>query len=690
MYLYCLLSKFTDKILKLGLTTDPPNRLRVYRTGEPPGFESKFMALWKVNATSKAELAELEQGMHNHFSLVRQFRLWGTKCEWFEVSFEDVEKYMNSQAFVIRQLSIEEINVIEKKSKSDDSDNFAPNLFVPSPSPTFLKDEFFTTFLPQGCTPRPIQNELWDLWEGICNQDQQYKGIVQWPTATGKTIAMLLLFFLSATTAKKKGEIFRGLLIAPTNDIFETIIDHINKLSKYGIKVFKGYNGNLSSLSIPSDKHILVTTTHQSLTDLDMWDKLPNITHVHYDEVHRITGDEFLKNLQTKFVFWNTKFLTGTSATPITSARKQNEKFAELFGDPLQIIHQCKVEDAIQEGWIAKPRFGVNIIRNDVPRDTIIRQFVNTIHSSIIKKMNDGLWKGGKVIAYLPFRNEACKAVDIAKEIMPDWNIFSAVENADALNDAEFKNTPSEECPSILFSCERYREGSDIKGIEMTVILMGNTISAYILLQIIGRTLRNDYKDKEGWCIIFRPCDEETTEEEVFNDIVLQITEFIGKDKNSLSNKENIKSFVDRFFVSDTITGTIFNVQETIDRIQLMFSRKVLDHGNIKEKYDVIRSINIENKLESREQYEKDAFIENPKSYFKDNWISWYHFLGIDTSNFPPTKMDWINKCKQLSIKSWDDYKQKNDSTLPPDPSEMYDDYTNWDNEMGCVAEHDW
>jgi len=33
MYLYCLLSKYTDKIVKHGLTPDPSNRLIVYRTG---------------------------------------------------------------------------------------------------------------------------------------------------------------------------------------------------------------------------------------------------------------------------------------------------------------------------------------------------------------------------------------------------------------------------------------------------------------------------------------------------------------------------------------------------------------------------------------------------------------------------------------------------------------------------------
>jgi len=71
------------------------------------------------------------------------------------------------------------------------------------------------------------------------------------------------------------------------------------------------------------------------------------------------------------------------------------------------------------------------------------------------------------------------------------------------------------------------------------------------------------------------------------------------------------------------------------------------------------------------------SLIKDPKSYFKDWWICWYHFLGVDTSGFPQTKSDWIRVCKEMGITSWSQYKEKNSLTLPPDPGQMYEDYTN-------------
>ena len=110
---------------------------------------------------------------------------------------------------------------------------------------------------------------------------------------------------------------------------------------------------------------------------------------------------------------------------------------------------------------------------------------------------------------------------------MPDWHIYTAVEDADASDDDKFVKDIADGQPRILLACERYREGSDIKGLEMTAILMGNTIGANILLQIVGRALRNDYNGKEGWCVIVKPSDEGTTEDDVFDSIVLEIMEFI-------------------------------------------------------------------------------------------------------------------------------------------------------------------
>lgn len=705
-YLYCVSSQYTDQhgTKKLGLTIHPVHRMRVYNTGDSPGIglEKKYDGIWQVNAASKIDLFRLERVLHTEFHSQRQKKDDGKYTEWFKITFAKVEAFLNAQNFVVRQLSIDEILVIHERSKqhstNDDALQYNEELELiaeqratSARDSLTLKEEFFATFIPGG-KPRRIQSELWDLWETICADERNYRGIVQWATGTGKTFALLMLFVISA---KKQGISFRGLLIAPKNDIFDTIIHHIRKLSKWGIVVCEGHNARLSSINIPSDKPVLITGTHASLTDLHVWDRLPTITHCHYDEVHRITGEEFYKSLKNKLETWGTKYLTGTSATPKTCDMSQHKKISELFGNPIQILHKCDVDEAILEGWIAQPRFGVSIMSNDASRNAIVCGFVNAVRVSILDKIEKGNWKGGKVIAYLASRADVCDAVTIAKELMPDWHVYTAVEDADAPCDKTFVKDPADGSPRILFACERYREGSDIKGLEMTVILIGNTIGANIILQVAGRALRNDYVGKEGWCVIVRPSDEGTTEDDVFDSIVLQIMEFIGKGDATTPNKEKIQRVVEKFFGPVAISGKVYNVEETIHRIQSMYARKAFERADPKEKYTVIRVLNKELGLHSKDEYKSRAaahskYIEDPKTYFKEHWVSWYHFLGVDTSCFPQTKPDWIRVCKDMGLTMWSDYKQKNCPNLPANPGEMYEDYTNWDGEFGIEEEIVW
>ena len=550
-----------------------------------------------------------------------------------------------------------------------------------------IKRDFFATFLLPGQLPRRNQLELWDRFEAICDQwtehhIAQYYGIVQWATGTGKTIALLMLFVLSAHASKKRGHLFRGLLLSPKNDIFDTILPHIRKLSKWGITVCEGHHGQLSSLVIPIDTPVLLLATHASLTTTAQWDALPAITHFHYDEVHRITGDEFHTRLQQKRQEWATPFLTGTSATPKTSASAQHKKLADLFGHPLQILHRCDVDEAIQEGWIAQPRFGVHVLSNMLQRAVVVRSFVEIIRQSITEKQAQGKWKGGKVIVYLPAVYEVCKAVSMAKEIMPEWHLYTAVDDDAriASSDDLFLTDPADGQPRILFACERYREGSDIYGLDMTLVLMGETIAAYILLQIAGRALRCDYAGKEGWCIVVRPSDDGTTEDDVFDSIVLNIMECMGKDGEP--SKEKTRRLVEKFFGPVAINGKVYHVEETIQRIQAMYARKAFERADPKEKYEVIRALNREMGLGSRHDYslcsmEHSKYIVDPKAYFKDQWVSWYHFLGVDTSAFPPTKAEWTARWKQMGIRSWTEYNQKKSPLLPAHPGEMYESYTN-------------
>jgi hypothetical protein len=315
------------------------------------------------------------------------------------------------------------------------------------------------------------------------------------------------------------------------------------------------------------------------------------------------------------------------------------------------------------------------------------------INQSILDKKEKGLWKGGKIIVYLPLIQEVLMALAIANKIIPDAIIYSAIETKEYKSDDSFLKDTADGTIRILFACERYREGSDIYGLEMTQILMGNTIGTHILLQVAGRALRMDYDGKEGWCVIVRPSDEGVTEDDVFDMVLLQVMHFIGAKSSSSTDK--IRRTVETFFGTVERGGRIYDLDETVRRIQQMYIRKEFERGSHKEKYEVVRGLNRDLCILSREEYfarseEHVKFIDDPKSYFKDNWVSWYNFLGVNIEIFPKSKTEWILACKERGIFTWAQYKEKKYADLPENPSELYEDYTNWDKEFGVEEEFVW
>jgi len=680
-------------LYKVGKATSAKDRSSTYLTSEPiPG---KYVMVVEVGY----KMDIVDKLMKNYFKTHQKY--FGGGTEYYDRCIEQLlEPFIKSLNIEYRVLSKTEIDTMERterfnerKEQITENKKHLVKLIHNFRAKREMEKQFFATFLPNK-PPRRIQTELWHIFKQVCAKNEKYRGIVQWATGTGKTIATLILFVLSATAHIKKGKIFRGLMIAPKNDIFDTIIHHIRKLSNWDILICEGHNAQLSSLQIPMDKHVLITATHASLTDAQQWLKLPPITHCHYDEVHRITGDMFYKALQENLELWDTQYLTGTSATPKTCITSQHNKIAELFGNPLNVLHKCDVDEAIAEGWIAQPRFGVNVISKGMNKNDLVCSVINIVQTSIADKQSQKKWRGGKVIVYMPLRSDICQAVMKAKEMMPEAKIYTAVEDAEASTDDMFVSDEADGTPRILFACERYREGSDIHGLEMTVVLMGDTIGANIIVQIAGRSLRYDYAGKEGWCIIIRPSEDGTHEDDVFDSIMLQIVDFIGQ--GSSPSQSKVRQIVEKYFGQMAISGKVYDVEETVRRIQTFYARKAFEHATPKEKYEVVRDLNHEMMIWTKDQYNQKSgehikYIENPRFYFNDQWVSWYHFLGIDTSAYPQTKGEWMQKCKELGILRWQDYKENHKkNNLPENPGELYEDYTNWDREVGIEDDYVW
>lgn len=583
----------------------------------------------------------------------------------------------------------------ELRSKEDiDRMNFNHELQVSLSKHNDLLHKFKDIFL-DGGDLRPYQRELWEIW---CNQirtNKKYNGIIQWPTGSGKTIGELILLVLLQQHYASQGKPYRAVIICPKNDILDTQMKHILKLKEFGMEVFEGHNGKLSSLTLPNDKSIILTATHASFTQKDIFDKLPEFDHVHYDEVHRITGKEFTENLLDWLPKWGTQYLTGTSATPFTSYSEQQQQITKIFGGDLSKIHHTDVNTLIRLGYIAKPRFTVNIIR-DGNKQEIIEQLTNVSKSIIEQRLELNMMRGGKIIIYLPLIEYAVLAKECADNTFPvDWKCYIAKEDAPPLcSDREFISAPADGTPRVLYACEKYREGSDIQGLEATIPLMGKTMASHILLQIIGRALRKDYDDKEGWCCIVKTQQGDETEDDVFNNIMLNLVSYLNIDINSVHthSKKQMSRIIKEFFGDITKSdGSIMDIDDTIRRIQNMYNRR------IDITYEEMRDINRTLKLSSKKEYiesemDNPHYISKPIEHFRSKWNSWYDYLGIDTSKWPSTKCEWKEICKEKGLITWDTYKINYGDELPPNPTEMYNDFTNWRDEFpeGTQDEDDW
>jgi len=511
---------------------------------------------------------------------------------------------------------------------------------------------------------RRIQEEVWDCWATLLKTQRKYRGIVQWPTGTGKTVAELILILLCFEHVKKSGGIYRGLLIAPKNDILNTQMKEIKKLEAFGIAVIEAHEGRFSSTSFPEDKHCLIVVTHAALAmrkeptdseeealvdavaDFVGMNKLPKISHIHYDEVHRATGERFFTALLAKCVEWGEPYITGTSATPKTSDKTQHAKLARLFGDPFTILHRCDIDEAVREGWIAPPRFWIAQIEDTDLEKQVLSMLRQTVHL-MVRRIATGMCQGGKAIVYFGTLEEVQMAYRIAHDEFPDeWRSYKATRDATA-TDRNFVTDKADGTPRILFACEKYREGSDIKGLEFTAVLMGHEISAHILLQIAGRALRTDYPGKEGWCCIVRPRFKDDESDDVLLSVLLDMEALICKTPGVATKKDAREAFIRTYFGTITLDGRPLDVAETVERAQDMYLRREYDANRLSlaDARIVCREHGIADSAAyaALQETTLTGLPADPAAYWRGHgWTSWHDYLhGTDRA---VTQEDFIER----------------------------------------------
>lgn len=448
-----------------------------------------------------------------------------------------------------------------------------PQLIVEQKEPESLPktplELFVMRFLP-GKSLREIQADLWNKLDVIYNDDSPYKGLIQWATGVGKTIACLMSITQSIDQCVRLKKKFRGIFIAPELSIFETMkgIDELKKY--YGVVIITDFKTN-----IPKNKHVLFMASHQLMTQPKNWNALPKLDLFHYDEVHRCTGSGFFKcfNNATHIK----PFMTlGTSATPFTADTNQCKKLKTLFpGTPLSI---CAINDAVSKKYIAQPRFGATLIKNTQSGKNTLDKFVKTVIPNLLKAKQASDGKCNKIIAFIATTHGNLNPTESIKYVAEQLMLHSTnsviySHTGVGKSDKEFVSKKPDGKVHILVTCRKYQTGADICDLDMTIVFKGNSMMFQTLIQIAGRALRLDYTGKVGWCCVVQVGDSNNNVDDIFKSIVMSIaTYFKISDKKLTRNK--LKNYVKLFFGSFTLDDKLLSVEETMEKIMSIIKPK--------------------------------------------------------------------------------------------------------------------
>lgn len=509
-----------------------------------------------------------------------------------------------------------------------------------------LLDQFLATFFLAGRKMRRVQAELWDLWDAATSRPEPTKGIVQWATGVGKTVAISLFLFLSWKHHQGL-EPFRAIILAPTKSILRLLVDAAKLLESDGLTVLEGFEDeSLGTIRLPADKPYVLLTTHAAVVRHQdrMVGVFQTLDFLLYDEVHRITGEQLATFLTATLPSMTrlSAFL-GTSATPFTSRTDQHRKIRDLFDG--RILHSCDYATAIREGWIARPR--VKLIM--VPPADRMAVVARTLQERFAQRKQVGQVFGGKVILYFKDTAQIKAAYPALRAAWPTAELFTA----NAFPNLGLQDTSDTFCTAppgtgvrILLACQKFREGSDIKGVDMTGLVGQKDIEPYILLQIIGRALRIETDPaKIGDCMVFRDKaeEEDTNPAQILYDVFANLILDMGGlgDGSGSGALRNRKAFEDAArLLGVEVEGLDLTNAGAVDVLQCLYERRAWASGELTLR-DLQARVREYPDVKSPQTYETRRLALNagwavePTSY--PGWASWYEFLRapLGTTTLP-------------------------------------------------------
>ena len=552
-------------------------------------------------------------------------------------------------------------------------------------------------------------------------------GKIVWPCGLGKALLSILIVNLLN---------FKSIVIGvPGNNLQKQIKNEIQKIfpnknnilfvggeiydgvqmttNKEQIKLFLNNNNN-------NEPKFIISTYHSCylLVDEDI-----NIDFKIGDEAHHLVGVEKEENkgfrLFHKIKSKKTLFMTATEK--IIEKNTNKEKYSmndeNIFG---KYIDNKSVLWAIENKKITD--YNILVLKNSENEvDEIISNLkIDVFNKELFiscymclksfEKYNDL----SHILLYTNTTADAEQAKKYIDEILilnilliPKDKIYNNALHSRNCNNIDSEIDKFKNKQYGIISCVYiFGEGFDLPKLN-GVCVAGNMQSEIRIVQYLLRPNRLEFENpnKKAYVIIpYIDTDEWETENKSYEKVRNIISQMRNVDENieqkivvsigkkQIKKRKSIKDEERRNCYQD------YDFEENCEelnkiKLRLRYSKALgSKFTEEQDEYNYVRAINISLNIQSKKEYierkeNHSNFITSPEEYFKSKgvWNNWYDFMGVDTTKFIQSKQEWINFCKEKSIKSLDDYYiycEKYD-ILPKEPADFYKDFTNIPSELG-------
>jgi predicted helicase len=722
----------TENVIKMGIATFAKDRSNTYITGEVERGE--YICVIEIPLD---KLKIIDKCLKHYFKSFHIYKGGGT--EFYDRRIIDlIEPYFKNINIPYKIFTKEEINLmnrcervrnisnVDKVKKAFNQlkiKNIIQNYKIRrSKNPLISASNNIANELSYMIEPNNHQQYILEIIEGFFNLYNT--GKIVWACGLGKALLSILIVKLLE---------FKSIVIGvPSNNLQKQIKKEILKIfpnktnilfvggdETDGIKsstdktqIINFLNNNLNS-----QPKFVISTYHSChlLVDKDIAFEIKI-----GDEAHHLVGIEREENrgfrLFHKIISSKTLFMTATEKTIETRTNKEIYSMEDetIFG---KYIDVKSVHWAIENKKITD--YNILVLKNteDEVDEIITNLRLNIINKEIFiscymclksfEKYND--------LTHLLLYTNTTEDAELSKKYIndilslnvlsiPKEKIYNNSLHSKNCNDLDsevnkFKNTYY----GIISCVYIFGEGFDLPKLN-GVCIAGNMQSETRIVQYLLRPNRLDFENpnKKAYVIIpYIDADDWETEDKSYDKVRTIVSQMRNVDENieqkiflsvgKKEKKEETKKEEKRSYYEDYIFEE--NMSELNKfKLRLRYSKALgSKFTEEQDEYNYVRSINSSLNIKSKKDYiqQQDIhsnFIASPEEYFKSKgvWNNWYDFMGVDTTKFIQSKQEWINFCKEKSIKSLDDYYIccEEYDILPKEPADFYKDFTNIPSEL--------